>query len=117
MNRPGNELTPRSWKNFKGFHVEWAAAEFNAAVIPSVACTGPEVAWLCLTEYQAKAQGFNVKKGLFGWTASGRAIARFRPTQIPGARVCRSSMSASLRYFKQVNWYRVASASHRDCVA
>ena len=82
-----------------------------------MAYTDPEVAWAGLTEDQAKARGFKVKKGLFHWTASGRAIARFRPSQIPGARVCRPSLSASLRCFKQVNWYRVASASHRDCVA
>jgi len=44
-------------------------------VIPSVAYTDPEVAWVGLTEYQAKAQGIKVKKGLFPWNASGRAIA------------------------------------------
>ncbi|MDE1950061.1 MAG: dihydrolipoyl dehydrogenase, partial [Burkholderiales bacterium] len=54
---------------------ELAAAAFNARVIPSVAYTDPEVAWVGLTEDQAKAQGIKVKKGLFPWTASGRAIA------------------------------------------
>ncbi len=53
-------------------------AQFDARVIPSVAYTDPEVAWVGLTEDQAKAQGVKVKKGLFPWTASGRAIANGR---------------------------------------
>jgi dihydrolipoamide dehydrogenase len=53
-------------------------ARFDARVIPSVAYTDPEVAWVGLTEDQAKAQGIAVKKGLFPWTASGRAIANGR---------------------------------------
>ncbi len=57
---------------------ELAAAAFNARVIPSVAYTDPEVAWVGLTEDQAKAQGIKVKKGLFPWIASGRAIANGR---------------------------------------
>lgn len=59
-------------------NAELAAAAFNARVIPSVAYTDPEVAWVGLTEDQAKAQGIKVKKGLFPWTASGRAIANGR---------------------------------------
>ncbi len=47
-------------------------------MIPSVAHTAPEVAWVGLTEDQTKAQGIKVKKGLFPWTASGRAIANGR---------------------------------------
>ena len=57
---------------------ELASAAFNARVIPSVAYTDPEVAWVGLTEEQAKAQGIKVKKGLFPWAASGRAIANGR---------------------------------------
>ena len=57
---------------------ELAAAAFNARVIPSVAYTDPEVAWVGLTEDEAKAKGIKVKKGLFPWTASGRAIANGR---------------------------------------
>ncbi|MES2360986.1 MAG: dihydrolipoyl dehydrogenase [Pseudomonadota bacterium] len=57
---------------------ELVSAAFNARVIPSVAYTDPEVAWVGLTEDQAKAQGIKVKKGLFPWTASGRAIANGR---------------------------------------
>ena len=57
---------------------ELASAAFNARVIPSVAYTDPEVAWVGLTEDQAKAQGIKVKKGLFPWSASGRAIANGR---------------------------------------
>ena len=59
-------------------NAELASAAFNARVIPSVAYTDPEVAWVGLTEDQAKAQGIKVKKGLFPWTASGRAIANGR---------------------------------------
>jgi len=54
------------------------SSAFNARVIPSVAYTDPEVAWVGLTEDQARAQGIKVKKGLFPWTASGRAIANGR---------------------------------------
>jgi dihydrolipoamide dehydrogenase len=60
---------------------EAAAGEkvaFNARVIPSVAYTDPEVAWVGLTEDEAKAQGIAIKKGHFPWTASGRAIANTR---------------------------------------
>ncbi len=53
-------------------------AQFDARVIPSVAYTDPEVAWVGLTEDEAKARGIAVKKGLFPWTASGRAIANGR---------------------------------------
>ena len=55
-----------------------ARAQFDARVIPSVAYTDPEIAWVGLTEDDARAQGVKVKKGLFPWTASGRAIANGR---------------------------------------
>lgn len=55
-----------------------AKAAFDARVIPSVAYTDPEVAWVGLTEEEAKARGVKVKKGLFPWNASGRAIANGR---------------------------------------
>ncbi|MGB6007906.1 dihydrolipoyl dehydrogenase [Castellaniella sp.] len=53
-------------------------AYFDARVIPSVAYTDPEVAWVGLTEEEAKKQGVALKKGLFPWQASGRAIANGR---------------------------------------
>jgi len=53
-------------------------ARFDARVIPSVAYTDPEVAWVGLTEDDAKARGIAVTKGLFPWAASGRAIANGR---------------------------------------
>jgi dihydrolipoamide dehydrogenase len=53
-------------------------AYFDARVIPSVAYTDPEVAWVGLTEEQAKAEGIAIKKGHFPWSASGRAIANGR---------------------------------------
>ncbi len=51
---------------------------FDARVIPSVAYTDPEVAWVGVTEDDAKARGLQVRKGLFPWAASGRAIANGR---------------------------------------
>ena len=48
---------------------------FDARVIPSVAYTDPEVAWVGLTETQAGEQGIKVEKGVFPWAASGRALA------------------------------------------
>jgi dihydrolipoamide dehydrogenase len=51
---------------------------FDARVIPSVAYTDPEVAWVGLTEDEAKAKGIAIDKGHFPWTASGRAIANGR---------------------------------------
>ena len=55
-----------------------ARAAFDARVIPSVAYTDPEIAWVGLTEDEAKAKGIKLKKGHFPWTASGRAIANGR---------------------------------------
>ncbi len=53
-------------------------AYFDARVIPSVAYTDPEVAWVGMTEDEAKAKGVKLQKGLFPWAASGRAIANGR---------------------------------------
>ena len=55
-----------------------AKAQFDARVIPSVAYTDPEVAWVGVTEEEAKAKGIKIKKGLLPWSASGRAIANGR---------------------------------------
>jgi dihydrolipoamide dehydrogenase len=70
----------------KAVHEAHVAAEvaagqksgFDARVIPSVAYTDPEIAWVGLTEDEARKQGIAVRKGLFPWTASGRAIANGR---------------------------------------
>jgi dihydrolipoamide dehydrogenase len=51
---------------------------FDARTIPSVAYTDPEVAWMGLTETQAKAQGVEYEKATFPWAASGRALATGR---------------------------------------
>ena len=48
---------------------------FDARVIPSVAYTDPEVAWVGVTEAQAKANGLKVGKGVFPWAASGRSLS------------------------------------------
>lgn len=48
---------------------------FDARVIPSVAYTDPEVAWVGMTEIEAKAQGLKYGKGVFPWAASGRSLA------------------------------------------
>ena len=49
--------------------------EFQALAIPSVAYTDPEVAWVGVTETEAKAQGLSIEKGAFPWAASGRALS------------------------------------------
>lgn len=51
---------------------------FDAQVIPSVAYTDPEVAWVGLTETDAKAKGIKVEKGVFPWAASGRSLSNGR---------------------------------------
>jgi dihydrolipoamide dehydrogenase len=48
---------------------------FDARVIPSVAYTDPEVAWVGLTEAEAKAKGIDYAKGVFPWAASGRSLS------------------------------------------
>ncbi|XYJ11460.1 dihydrolipoyl dehydrogenase [Telluria sp. B2] len=70
----------------KAVHEAHVAAEaahgekafFDAKVIPSVAYTDPEVAWVGLTEDEAKQKGIKVEKGHFPWAASGRAVANGR---------------------------------------
>lgn len=67
----------------KGVHEGHVAAEviagkkhyFDPKVIPSIAYTEPEVAWVGLTEKEAKAQNISYEVALFPWAASGRAIA------------------------------------------
>jgi len=70
----------------KATHEGKAAAEvaaghksgFEARVIPSVAYTDPEVAWVGITETEAGEQGIEFQKGVFPWAASGRALALAR---------------------------------------
>ena len=67
----------------KGVHEGHVAAEviagkkhyFDPKTIPSIAYTEPEMAWVGLTEKEAKEQGINYEKSVFPWAASGRAIA------------------------------------------
>ena len=51
---------------------------FDPRGIPSVAYTEPEIAWVGLTEKEAKEQGINYEASVFPWAASGRAIASSR---------------------------------------
>ncbi len=51
------------------------AAEWQALTIPSVAYTDPEVAWMGLTENEAKEKGIDYEKGAFPWAASGRSLS------------------------------------------
>jgi dihydrolipoamide dehydrogenase len=70
----------------KAVHEAHVAAEaahgekafFDVKVIPSVAYTDPEVAWVGITEGEAKARGIKLEKGHFPWAASGRAVANGR---------------------------------------
>ncbi len=50
-------------------------SSFDARCIPSVAYTDPEIAWVGLTETEAKARGVDYGKGMFPWAASGRSLA------------------------------------------
>lgn len=51
---------------------------FDARVIPGIAYTDPEVAWVGVTEGEAKAQGLEIEVGKFPWAASGRALGNGR---------------------------------------
>jgi dihydrolipoamide dehydrogenase len=67
----------------KAMHEAKVAAEvaaghrsaFDVRAIPSVAYTDPEVAWVGLTEIEAKAKGIAIEKGTFPWAASGRSLS------------------------------------------
>jgi dihydrolipoamide dehydrogenase len=67
----------------KAMHEAKVAAEvaaghksaFDARVIPSVAYTDPEIAWVGLTETEAKAKNIPYKKGAFPWVANGRSLS------------------------------------------
>ena len=52
---------------------------FDTTLIPSVAYTDPEIAWVGLTEKEAKRNGTPYEKGVFPWRASGRALSMSRP--------------------------------------
>jgi len=54
-------------------------AAFDARAIPSVAYTDPEVAWMGLTETEAKQRGVEIRTASFPWAASGRALGIGRP--------------------------------------
>ena len=77
------DLVPGPMLAHKAMHEAKVAAEvaaghksyFDARVIPSVAYTDPEVAWVGLTETDAKKNGTPFKKGSFPWMASGRSLA------------------------------------------
>ena len=76
------DLVPGPMLAHKATHEGKVAAEvaageksgFEARVIPSVAYTDPEVAWVGLTETEAKQNGTAYEKGVFPWGASGRAL-------------------------------------------
>jgi dihydrolipoamide dehydrogenase len=77
------DLVPGPMLAHKAMHEAKVAAEvaaghksyFDARVIPSVAYTDPEVAWVGLTETEAKKNGTAYKVGKFPWAASGRSLA------------------------------------------
>ncbi len=76
------DLVPGPMLAHKATHEGKVAAEvaageksgFEARVIPSVAYTDPEVAWVGLTETEAREKGHAYEKGTFPWSASGRAL-------------------------------------------
>ena len=72
----------------KGVHEGHVAAEviagkkhfFDPKVIPSIAYTDPEVAWVGKTEEEAKAEGTDYEVSIFPWAASGRTLPPTAPT-------------------------------------
>jgi dihydrolipoamide dehydrogenase len=80
------DITKNPMLAHKAVHEGHVAAEaaaghkshFDARVIPSVAYTDPEIAWVGLTEDEAKKNGTKVSVAKFPWAASGRAIANAR---------------------------------------
>jgi dihydrolipoamide dehydrogenase len=77
------DITGQPMLAHKASHEAKVAAEvaaghksaFDARVIPSVAYTDPEIAWVGLTETSAKAQNVSVEKAVFPWAASGRSLS------------------------------------------
>ncbi len=77
------DIVPGPMLAHKATHEAKVAAEvaageksaFDARVIPSVAYTDPEIAWVGVTETEAKAQGIDYDKTQIPWAASGRALA------------------------------------------
>ena len=80
------DITKNPMLAHKAVHEGHVAAEaaagqkshFDARVIPSVAYTDPEIAWVGVTEDEAKKSGARIGVAKFPWTASGRAIANAR---------------------------------------
>jgi dihydrolipoamide dehydrogenase len=80
------DITKNPMLAHKAVHEGHVAAEaaaghkshFDARVIPSVAYTDPEIAWVGLTEDEAKKSGAKIGTAKFPWAASGRAIANAR---------------------------------------
>jgi len=80
------DITKNPMLAHKAVHEGHVAAEaaaghkshFDARVIPSVAYTDPEIAWVGLTEDEAKKAGASIGVAKFPWSASGRAIANAR---------------------------------------
>ena len=81
------DLVPGPMLAHKATHEAKVAAEvaageksaFDARTIPSVAYTDPEIAWVGVTETEAKEQGIKVDKTKIPWAASGRALSIGRP--------------------------------------
>lgn len=80
------DLTPGPMLAHKATHEGKVAAEaaageksgFDARVIPSVAYTDPEIAWVGLTENDARARDISYETGAFPWAASGRSLGMGR---------------------------------------
>ncbi len=77
------DITSQPMLAHKAVHEGKVAAEviaghkshFDALVIPSVAYTDPEIAWVGKTETELKAEGIAYEKGVFPWAASGRSLS------------------------------------------
>lgn len=72
---PARHDGSRRWAVHEGKVAAGQNRHFDARVIPSVAYTDPEVAWVGVTETSAKAEGRKIGKGVFPWAASGRSLS------------------------------------------
>jgi dihydrolipoamide dehydrogenase len=73
-------------------------SHFDAKVIPSVAYTDPEVAWVGLTENEAKAKGVKYGKGVFPWAASGRSLSLGRDEGLTKVLFAETTTGSRLRH-------------------
>jgi Pyridine nucleotide-disulphide oxidoreductase, dimerisation domain len=84
-------------------------------VIPSVANTDPEVAWVGVTENEAKAAGVKYGKGVFPWMASGRSLSLGRDEGLTKVLFDETARCASIALCAVMPWTSVFERSGGAC--